>query len=168
MLSAPAATVVAAIIAFLGTAIGLIAAYRRWAKERESARFAKFAADQQEIYKTLWERVEEVNVALRRERVDANGFAGLTADLNEFMLRNGVHLDGSDTRTVNRYLAAVKKFHEAVCAAGAEAQIPYGATQDIPPEVVRKAKALADAANEASRLREELRGKVRRVLAGEP
>jgi hypothetical protein len=168
LLDAPVATILAAIVAFVGTMLGLVVGYRRWTKERKSARFAKFEADQQEIYKSLWERVEDVNVALRRDRVDQSGFAKLVADLNEFMLRNGAHLDDSDTELVNRYVAAVKRFHEAVCTADAEAQIPYGQTQEIPPEITGKIAALGDAADEASRLRDELRHKVRTILAGEP
>lgn len=167
MLEAPIATILAAVIALVGTVLGLVVAYRRWAKERQSARFAKFEADQQDIYKALWDRVEVVNVALRRDRVDEKGFAQLVGDLNEFMLRNGAHLEDSDRRLVNHYVAAAKRFHEAVSKAGADAQVPYGETQDIPPEVSRRIAALADAADQAKRLRDELRSKVRKVLAGE-
>ncbi len=168
MLNAPLATVLAALIAFVGTFVGLWIGYRRWVKERKSARSARFESDQQDVYKTLWEKVEEVNVALRRDRVDARGFAALVADLNEFMLRNGAHLDNSDAHLVNQYVAAVERFHEAVCRAGAKAKIPYGRTQEIPPEIVEKARTLADAASQASELREQLRLKVRKVLIGDP
>jgi hypothetical protein len=168
LLNASIATILAAVIALVGTVLGLVVGYRRWAKERQSVRFAKFEADQQDIYKTLWERVEGVNVALRRGHVDEKAFAQLVGDLNEFMLRNGAHLNDSDRMLANRYVGAVKRFHEAVLAAGADVQIPYGETQDIPPEVTRGIKAFADAADEAKRLRDELRSKVRTVLAGRP
>ncbi len=156
----------AAVIAFVGTVLGLVIAYRRWLKERDAARFARFETDQQDIYKKLWERVEIVNVALRRDRVDETGFAQLVADLNEFMLLSGAHIDNSDTRFVHRYVDAVKQFHDSVRAAGLESQIPYGETQEIPEEVLRKQVALEAAEREASRLRDELRAAVRRVLAG--
>jgi len=167
LINASVATILAALIALVGTVLGLVIGYRRWAREQQSVRFAKFEADRQDIYKTLWERVEGVNVALRRDRVDEKGFGQLVGDLNEFMLRNGAHLNDSDRALANRYVAAVKKFHEAVLMAGAGAQIPYGETQDIPPEVARRARALADAAGEAKGLRDELRNKVRIVIAGQ-
>jgi membrane protein implicated in regulation of membrane protease activity len=74
LLNAPFATILAALIAFVGMVLGLIVAYRRWVRERESARFARFETDQQDIYKSLWEKVEDVNVSLRRMRVDDSGF----------------------------------------------------------------------------------------------
>jgi hypothetical protein len=49
-------------------------------------------------------------VALRRDRVDEIGFGQLVADLNEFMLRNGAHLDDSDVGLVNRYIKAARHF----------------------------------------------------------
>ncbi len=168
MLNASIATILAAVIALVGTVLGLVVGYRRWVKERQSVRFAKFEADRQDIYKTLWERVEGVNVALRRDRVEEKAFAQLVGDLNEYMLRNGAHLEDADRVLANRYVAAVKRFHQAVLAAGADAQVPYGETQDVPAEVLRGFRARAEASDEAKRLRDELRTKVRTVLAGQP
>ena len=167
LISAPVATVIAALIALVGTALGLFAGYRRWRKERETTRFGRFETDRQDIYKTLWQKVEDVNVALRRDRVDDGGFMQLVADLNEFMLRNGTHIEDSDIRLANRYLEAVKKFDSAVLAAGADSQVPYGATQEIPTEILQRELSLGEAESEASRLRAELRSKIRKVLAGD-
>ncbi len=166
MLTSPLATIFGALIAFVGTVLGLMVAYRRWTKERDSARYARFDSDQQDIYKTLWQKVEDVNVALRRDRVDESGFGQLVADLNEFMLRNGAHLEDSDIGLVNRYTKAAKHFDEEVRGAGAESQIPYGATQEIPREVLQHEVGLGAAEHEATRLRNELRRRVRVVLAG--
>lgn len=168
MISAPIATVVAAVIAFIGTVVGAVIAWRRWVKERESARFGKFETDRQDIYKSLWDKVEEVNASLRRNRVDERGLDQMVADLNEFMLRNGAHIDTNDVRLVNRYISSVKKFHTVIASAGAEAQIPYGATQEIPQEILQEQLAIGAAENEASTLRDELRQAVRKVLAGRP
>ena len=112
MLTSPLATIVGALIALFGTVLGLVVAYRRWVKERDSARFARFDSDRQDIYKALWQKVEDTNVALRRDRVDESGFAQLVADLNEFMLRNGAHLDDPDIGLVNRYIKAAKHFDQ--------------------------------------------------------
>ena len=73
MLDAPLATVIAAAIALAGTLIGIIVGYRRWSRERTSERFRRFETDRQDIYKSLWDRVEEINAALRRDRVDDRG-----------------------------------------------------------------------------------------------
>jgi hypothetical protein len=167
MLSAPVATVLAAAIALVGTVIGLIIAHRKSKSERQAARSARFETDQQDLYKTLWQKVEDVNVALRRQRVDQAGFRNLVADLNEFMLRNGAHMEDSDSKLVNRYVSAVKLFHDAVSNAGEQAKVPYGSTQEIPPEVLLKARSVAEASTAASELRDQLRARVRSVLTGE-
>ncbi len=168
MISAPTATIVAAVIAFVGTVVGCLVAYRRWVKERESARFARFETDRQDIYKSLWDKVEELNASLRRGLVDEGGFGQMVAELNEFMLRNGVHIDAHDVRLVNRYLASVRKFHEAVGNAGPESQVPYGSTQEIPRKILETQVALGAAESDASKLRDALRHRVRKVLAGQP
>jgi hypothetical protein len=167
LINAPVATVIAALIALLGTVLGLFAGYRRWRKERETARFGRFEADRQDIYKALWQKVEDVNVALRRDRVDDGGFMQLVADLNEFMLRNGTHIEDSDIRLANRYVEAVKKFDSAVLAAGTESRVPYGATQEIPTEILQRELSIGTAESEATRLRTELRRNIRKVLAGD-
>ena len=81
------ATVIAAVVAVAGTIVSIVIAQRRWTRERREARFGKFEADQQDIYKELWDKIEEVNVALRRERVDESGFGKLVADLKAEALR---------------------------------------------------------------------------------
>ena len=167
MLDPALATIVAAVIALIGTLAGLRVGYRRWSEERKAQRSEKFEAERRDIYKGLWDRVEEVNASLRRNRVDDVGFSELVADLNEFMIRNGAHLDDSDQHLVNLYVAAVKRFDEVVRAAASEdAKVPYGQTMSIPPEVVSRLQALGEAQDRVSRLRNELLAKVRSIVSG--
>lgn len=162
------ATVIAAVIALAGTLIGIAVGYRRWSRERTAQRFARFETDRQDIYKSLWDRVEQINAALRRDRVDETGFTELVADLNEFIIRNGAHVDDADYELVNRYVAAVKKFDEFVSRQDPEAQVPYGQTQVISPEVLNRVKELGEAQNRVLQLRNELRTRVRMVIGGIP
>lgn len=167
MLDPALATIVAAVIALIGTLAGLRVGYRRWSEERKAQRSEKFEAERRDIYKGLWDRVEEVNASLRRNRVDDVGFSELVADLNEFMIRNGAHLDDSDQHLANLYVAAVKRFDEVVRAAASEdAKVPYGQTMSIPPEVVSRLQALGEAQDRVSRLRNELLAKVRSIVSG--
>ena len=166
MLNSPSATVIAALIALIGTLIGAVIGYRRWDQERQAQRFSRFESDRQDVYKTLWDRVQNVNASLRRGRVDASGFSELVADLNEFMIRNGAHLDDADQQLVNEYIAAVRTFHEVVSGADPEAQIPYGSTQAIPPEVANRIRHLGETQQQVNCLRDQLREKVRLVLGG--
>ncbi|MFQ5677418.1 MAG: hypothetical protein ACE5G1_16135 [bacterium] len=54
-----------AILAFIGTLLGIVAGYRKWRREKQSERFGQFEKDRQALYKKLWERVEEVNIQVR-------------------------------------------------------------------------------------------------------
>jgi hypothetical protein len=166
MLDAPLATVIAAAIALAGTLIGIIVGYRRWSRERTSERFRRFETDRQDIYKSLWDRVEEINAALRRDRVDDSGYRERLADLNEFIIRNGAHVDDADYQLVNEYVAAVKHFDDAVSVLEPEAQVPYGDTRVIPREVLQRARDVADAQEHVLQLRNQLRSKVRTVIGG--
>lgn len=75
-------------------------------------------------------------MALRRDRVDAATFPALVADLNEFILRNSVHLDESDHVLVNRYIAAAEAVHAAMASAPADVRESYSKTDAIRPDGV--------------------------------
>jgi hypothetical protein len=160
------ATIIAAALGLAGTLIGLGVGYRRWSRERAAQRYGRFENERQDVYRSMWDRVEQINASLRRQRVDAAGFAQAVADLNEFIIRNGVHVDEADHDLVNEYLAAVQRFHAVVTKLEPEDQVSYGLTQRIPAELLGRVKALADAQRQVNDLRTSLRGKVRAVIGG--
>ena len=166
MIDPSLATIIAAVIALAGTMIGVAVGYRRWSRERTAQRFARFETDRQDVYRSLWDRVEQINAALRRDRVDEVGFSQLVADLNEFIIRNGAHVDDADYQLVNQYVTAVRSFHEVVSRLEPEVQVPYGRTQTIPPDVVNRVKELGEAQQHVTKLRNELRTKVRMIIGG--
>jgi hypothetical protein len=167
-MDANAATIIAAVIGAAATVLAAVFGYRQWARDRTSQKSARFDADRHEIYKSLWDRVEQVNAALRREKVDEAGFQEMVADLNEYILRNGVHVDEADYKLANEYVAAVKTFHRVVSKLDPEDQVAYGRTEMLPRSVVSKAAEVGRAHSEVSRLRQQLREKVRAMLGAEP
>ena len=158
---------IAALIAFAGTALGIFFGYRKWKKDRDSSRFGQFEKDTQATYKALWDQIEEFNIQVRIEDVTTEQFTEHLKKLNSFMLKGGIYLEDDDRALANNYTRAVFDFQNVVKKSEMdEASIPLGATQDIPQEAINNAKEISEAQEMALRLRSEIRDRVRSVLSG--
>src|ERR1700681_242669 len=139
-----------AIIALLGTVIGIYVGFRKSQEDRDSGRFGQYEKDRQGVYRDLWDRVEQFNVRVKVERVEATELSAYLQSLNAFMLRSGIYLDDDDRRLVNQYVEAVYDFHKVVRDSGIqEAEVPLGQTQQIPLEVVKAYRTIGKAQEEA-------------------
>jgi hypothetical protein len=158
-----------ALIAFIGTVIGLYVAFRKSQRDRDSERFGQYEKDRQGVYRDLWDRVEQFNVKVRVEKVEASELSGHLQALNAFMLHSGIYLDDDDRRLVNQYVEAVYDFQKVVRESGIEeAEVPLGKTQEIPLRIVEAYRAIGKAQDEALRLRSQVVKKIKSVLGGRP
>lgn len=159
--------IITAIIALVGSALGVYVGYRKWSRERHAERFGHFAKDQQAVYKELWDRVEAFNIKVRIEEVTSEEFSTHLRELNTFMLEKGLYFDDADRSLANDYARAVFDFQASVRAADQlEAEIALGDTGDIPTEVTTAFREIGDTQERALELRSELRGKIRLVIGG--
>ena len=159
--------IIVAIIAFVGTIVGIFIGYRKWRGDRDSSRYGQFEVDKQQAYKGLWNRIEQYNIKVRVEEVTSEQFSDHLRELNSFMLRHGIYLDDDDRALANKYAEAVFDFQKTVRNSEVEdARIPLGSTQDIPDSAIQGAKEIGEAQNVALKLRSEIRDKIRSVLSG--
>ena len=160
------AAIVTALLGLVGTLAVAVLGYRRWSKERQVGLRAPYDQERRALYIELWRKAEGVSVALRRTSMPPSEFTALLADLNEFMLTNGLHIDENHRIMVNDYMVAVHAFHSAVLEAGATAEIEYGTTQDIPPEISENLEKLGAAQAHAKSLKQALHNEIHPIASG--
>jgi hypothetical protein len=112
--------VIPAALALLGGLIAAFLAHRRWKHEQQKARTDSFAAAKRDAYKALWEKLEEVNPALRDDnRTNTFLFESLT-EVNTLFLRSSLYLDAEDQPLINRYVEALHRWRTAIYTSGNE------------------------------------------------
>jgi len=156
-----------ALIALIGTLVGIYYGHRKWRVDRDSARSKQYLADRQATYKDVWDRVEQLNVDGRITEISSDVFSDRLTELNALMLKAAIYIEDADRSLVNEYISAARSFHQAVRASSSEdAHSALGETVAMPTEVLDREMAIRETRDDALRHRETLVERVRTVLAG--
>jgi len=159
------ATVIAAVLALAGVLVGVIVGVRRWRRERRDTRTADFTRERQAAYRTLWSTIEGLSVALRTEALTGEALRGRLREVNAELLKAGLYIDEPDRELASSYLKAVERFHHVVSSSNDDdAQVNFGDTNAIPPEVISRVRDLGAAQAQATALRGQLVQRIRAVL----
>ena len=103
-------TITVALIGLIGTLAVALLGYRRWSAERRAGGEGPYREERRLLYSSLWQQMEAVNVDVRRASIPPSEFGERVADLNAFMIQNGLHIDNEHRVLVNEYLKAVHAF----------------------------------------------------------
>ena len=148
-----------ALVSLLGTLIVAYLGYRQWRLTRHDSSREPFVNMKHQVYERLWRLVEETHVDLRTDANELDNFKVRLARVNSFILENEVYLAEGDYDLVNQYLQALREMIAWVRTEGDEAsQDLLEATGALPRE--------ATAAIRAQQLRQQLKQRVTRALAG--
>jgi hypothetical protein len=162
------ATVVAAVLAFVGVLAGLAVGLRRSHRERRDVRTLEFTKERQAAYRNLWSTVEGLSVALRTETLTGDALHGRIRDINAELLRSGLYIDELDRHLATAYIKSVEHFHDIVSSSDdPDVKISFGDTDTIPPHVIQRVRELGDAQERATGLRDRLIRRIRDVLTVE-
>jgi len=154
-------------VALAGTLITVLVGYRQWKRQRDDARYATFLKDKEEVYKRLWEQLEEVQIKLRTENVSDPAFNALVKMVNSYILKNSLYLEEQDKSLSNRYLDAVRKTTEIIIRSKNErAEEAMVTTREIPDEVVQAGRELNAALKEMKDTRDLIIYRFRDIISG--
>ena len=160
--------IITALIAFVGTVLGIVITYRKWRKEQNAKRFDQFEMDKQAAYKKLWTEVEDFNIKVRLERVTSREFSNNLQNLNSFLLKSGIYIDEEDMKVANEYVSSIFNFQKVVKGLNnPEADAALEETRNIPESILNEVKEIGEAQKKALELREMLLKKIKLVLSGE-
>lgn len=112
--------VVPALLALTGALVAAILAHRRWGKEPQRSAESAYEDAKRAAYKTLWDRLEEVNLALREDSGNNSSLFESLKQINTLFIRNSVYLDEADHALVVRYVEALHRWRSAVYTSGDE------------------------------------------------
>ena len=156
--------IVVAVLALLGTLVGVILAHRRWKTDRRGP----YQAERVTAYKELWSVAEGLAVELRLERIEPTEVEARIRALNVMMLKAGPFLDSSDRERATEYVRLATRFAELVRAGeNAELLVQMEKTAELPEQLFRGAEAVGVVYHQAMEVRSSLEWRVRRVLRDE-
>jgi hypothetical protein len=158
---------VAALIALVGTVLAILVGYRQWKRQQQTTREGEFRFQKQQTYKELWEKLEDVHIRLRTGVVSSDEFRSLIRDVNSYILKRGLYLEGDDQQLANQYLSKVREFTDLVAACDSgDAKEAVSETAEIPSDVILNVRGLGKIQTEVNQIREEILVRYRRVLLG--
>jgi hypothetical protein len=149
----------------LGTILTLVfQAYQAKRKERlqgsEPSRMERQAA-----YRELWAKIEQIHAGMRTNAITGDDFNKHIQELNTYIIQHSLYIEDEDWDLSNRYLDKVKRLREVIREAESpEIKDVEASTRPFPTEMVNAVQELRAANEEASQLREQLRGRFRKVL----
>jgi hypothetical protein len=157
--------VLPALLAFLGTVFGLWLGHRRWSSEFQMKKRRAFDARRYEAYQELWKLLENAHIAIRTGRPEKSAVHALDQEINSFRLRNAIVLDAPDSELSNRYFNSIVALSKAIAESGSrELAERYHSTSKFANAEIANISELVKANEDASRLREELIGRIRTVM----
>jgi RNase adaptor protein for sRNA GlmZ degradation len=109
-----------AVLALLGAMVAALLAHKRWKHEQQSVKADPFASARRDAYKALWERLEEVNLALREDSKSNTFLFESLKEVNTLFLQNSLYLDAEDQALMNRYVEALHRWRGAIFTSGNE------------------------------------------------
>ena len=150
-----------ALIALVGTIVTVIIQQRN----RKSDQTQGFVTDRQNVYKQLWEMLEDAHVKLRTTQdMDGGQFKALLSDVNGFILKSSLYLEDGDQALANRYIKAIRRMRDLIAETdNEELQDAMEITGAIPvePETMQ---ALRQSVTEVDSLRNELLERFRKFI----
>lgn len=101
--------VLPALIALIGTLVGIYFGYRQWKRQQTNNLFGDFLAVKKNAYKEVWDGLEEVYLYVRTSDFLAETFFEKVRRVNSILRKNGLYLEDGEKRTVNDYLDSLEK-----------------------------------------------------------
>jgi len=130
------------------------------------ARAGRNIEEKQNIYKELWNKIEEIHITLRADKINNVEFDKLRTILNSYILKNSLFIDEKDQQLSNNYLKEVYRFAEHLRQSNIpDAEIEWNVTGPVLPEAINKAQELKSIYDNANRNREELLRRIRKILS---
>jgi hypothetical protein len=104
--------VLPALIALIGTLVVAYLGYRQWRRQHALTRAGSLLIEKQTAYKSIWNKLEDVNVAVRAETFTKQQFREAVKSVNVELMKSGLLLEGDEQVVVHDYLGALQAFGE--------------------------------------------------------
>ena len=152
-------TIVVALIGLLGTVLAAYLGYRQWRLSRRDLSSSSLVEKRRAAYETLWQRLNDLEVELRRSAIPSEQLGAQVAEINRWIMVNEIYVRDETRALVNQYLKSVQGWTNHVRESGSDIQkSAMTDTADIWPGSTELAKAQAQREQLKALIQKELRG----------
>ena len=140
-------TIVVALIGLLGTVLAAYLGYRQWRLSRRDLSSSSLVEKRRAAYETLWQRLNDLEVELRRSAIPSEQLGAQVAEINRCIMQNEIYVKDETRTLVNEYLKSVQRWTSHVRESGSDVQksamhdtaaIPTGFTELANAQVQRE------------------------------
>jgi hypothetical protein len=152
------------LIAFAGTVIVALLGFYQWRRQYSNPNRAANAAGRREAYEGLWQKLEEINLAIREQRDNNSRLLDRLGEINKFFLAHSLYFEDRDQTLINDYIAAMHVLRGRIYNSGSgDAVSAFRATMN--PTFFIADEEIKDAAERVQELRATLKKNVQQVSA---
>jgi len=100
---------ITSVLALAGTLLVALLGFYQWRKQNANPNRAANAATRRDAFEGLWERLEQINMDLRKTRSEIPSLEGQLHSINEYFLGHSLYFDDQDQVTINNYVGALHR-----------------------------------------------------------
>ena len=100
---------ITSLLALAGTLLVALLSFYQWRKQNANPNRAANAAARRDAFAGLWERLEQINMDLRKTRSEIPSLDGQLHSINEYFLGHSLYFDDEDQVTINNYVGALHR-----------------------------------------------------------
>jgi hypothetical protein len=152
-------------LALVGTLVAALLGYFQWRKQNWDPNRSEKAAARRDAHEELWQRLETINLLLRKGGEDNPKLHSLIRGVNEFFLSKSLYFDDRDQVELVEYITAMEALREQVYASDdSDVQAKWELTIASwrPPE---HGNDIGDALLRVNALRAKIKKRIQRVVS---
>lgn len=94
-------------LALIGTLLVAAIGFYQWKRQNANPNRAANAAARREAYEGLWQRLEQINLDLRKTRSEIPILNDQLHAINEYFLSHSLYFDDADQAIIDKYVSAL-------------------------------------------------------------
>ena len=154
---------ITSLLALAGTLLVALLSFYQWRKQNANPNRAANAAARRDAFAGLWERLEQINMDLRKTRSEIPSLDGQLHSINEYFLGHSLYFDDEDQVTINNYVGALHRVRAIIDRDGDDQMNEqYHRTGRID---IRGLEELRAATNEMEKYRAIIKEKAQKVAS---
>jgi hypothetical protein len=154
---------ITSVLALAGTLLVALLGFYQWRKQNANPNRAANAAARRDAFAGLWERLEQINMDLRKTRSEIPSLDGQLHSINEYFLGHSLYFDDEDQVTINKYVGALHRVRAIIDRDGDDQMNEqYHLTGPID---IRGLEELRAATNEMEKYRAIIKEKAQKVAS---
>lgn len=152
------------VLALAGTLAVALLGFYQWRKQNSNPNRAANAAAKRAAYEELWQRLEKINLLLRKGGNENPNLHAQLREVNKFFISRSLYFDDNDQSVVTEYITAMNALREKVYASDDSnvTAIWHRTIISMPPTLDAE---IAAASNRVDVLRAKIKKKIQRIAS---